>query len=81
MVATKTLFRTADGFLCEEGDPRAAFLLCRAGTEVEPEIEAIIVQGKMAEPLPEPQVESEAKAMHEPPETKAVRRPKLIKKT
>jgi len=53
MVATKTLFRTADGFLCEEGDPRAAFLICRAGTEIEPEIEGIIAQGKMVAAPPE----------------------------
>jgi len=81
MIATETLYQTADGFLCKEGDPRAAFLVCVQGSEIEPEVAEMIAKMKMAEPLPEPEVEPEAKAMHEPPETKAVRRPKLIKKT
>ena len=34
MIAPKTIYRTADGRLVDEGEPGAAFLVCRAGTHV-----------------------------------------------
>lgn len=34
MIATETLYRTADGRLVREGDPAAAFLVCRRGVDV-----------------------------------------------
>jgi len=67
MVATETLFRTVDGFLCKEGDPRAAFLICREGSELDPETEAIIAEMKMVEAPPE------NKAVEWPAENKRMR--------
>jgi hypothetical protein len=67
LIAIETLFRTSDGFICKEGDPRAAFLLCRAGTEIEPEIEAMIAKGKMVAAPPE------NKAVEWPAEAKRMR--------
>lgn len=38
MIATETLYRTKDGNLVREGAPGAAFLVCRAGAAIPPDV-------------------------------------------
>ena len=53
VVASETYFLTADGTPCEEGDERAAFLLCRKGSEIDADTAAIIAKFKMVKGPPE----------------------------
>lgn len=69
MIATLTLYRTADGKLVREGDPRAAFLLCRAGCEISPDVEQEIAHKMITEP-------EENKAAQWPAEVKRLYRNK-----
>ena len=92
MIADRTLYLTADRkTLVEEGDPSAAFLFVKKGdyldedeakrlgwppAATDPTTELI----DMEELLRKAQEEAEAKALHEPPETKAERGPRLVKR-
>ncbi len=71
MIAIETLYLTAGGIIVKEGDVRAAFLLCRKGSEITHEAEAIINKAK---------VSLEAKALLEPSENKAMQAPPNVKK-
>jgi len=90
MIADRRLYLTADRkTLVEEGDPSAAFLWVKHGDYYDedeakrlgwppPEREVTTELIDMEEVLRRSEVEPEAKAIHEPPETKArlLKRPK-----
>ena len=92
MIADRRLYLTSDRKrLVEEGDPSAAFLFVKQGDyydEVEAKrlgwppaeqetTELIDMEEVLRDAL---QVEAEGKALHEPPETKAERGPRLVKR-
>jgi hypothetical protein len=75
----------------EEGDPSAAFLFVAEGDYYDEDMaremgwppetqDAITERIDMGEVMRKAQVEPEGKALHEPPETKARKGPRLIKK-
>jgi hypothetical protein len=98
MIADRRLYLTADRkTLVEEGDPSAAFLFVAAGDHLDedearrlgwppPKADATTELIDMDEVLRKAQVEPEAKALHEPPETKQIippevkRTPRLVKR-
>jgi len=92
VIADRRLYLTADRkTLVEEGDPSAAFLFVDKGDYYDevrakelgwpPATDAITTDLiDMDEVLRKAQEEPEAKALHEPPETKAERGPRLVKR-
>ena len=91
MIADRRLYLTADRkTLVEEGDPSAAFLFVKKGDyydEAEakrlgwpPDVQDTTELINMDDVLRKAQEEPEAKALHEPPETKAERGPRLVKR-
>ena len=95
MIADRRLYLTADRkTLVEEGDPSAAFLWVKHGDYYDedeakrlgwpPEelvtTELIDMEEVLRRAEVEPEVEPEGKALHEPPETKAERGPRLVKR-
>jgi len=42
MIADKRVYRTSDGVLCDEDDPRAAFLVCGVGQEIPTEYLGVV---------------------------------------
>ena len=67
MIAEATYYTTDDGTLCKEGDERAAFLVCRKGTEITGAAAAVLARAKAIEAAPE------NKAISWPSENKRMR--------